>query len=41
MQKITDYFGSMVFGDDAMRDRLPKDVYRALKDTIKEGKEIN
>ncbi len=41
MQKITDYFGSMVFGDDAMRDRLPKDVYRALKDTIKEGKEID
>lgn len=41
MQKITDYFGSMVFGDDAMRDRLPKDVYRALKNTIREGKEID
>jgi len=41
MQKISDYFGSMVFGDDAMRDRLPKDVYRALKNTIREGKEID
>ncbi|MDC7243016.1 MAG: glutamine synthetase III [Pleomorphochaeta sp.] len=41
MQKITDYYGSMVFGDDAMRDRLPKDVYKALKTTIREGKEID
>ncbi len=41
MQKITDYYGSMVFGDDAMRERLPKDVYRALKTTIREGKEID
>ncbi|MGD1815472.1 MAG: glutamine synthetase III [Pleomorphochaeta sp.] len=41
MQQITDYFGSMVFGDDAMRDRLPKDVYRALKNTIREGKVID
>jgi len=41
MQKITDYYGSMVFGDDAMKERLPKDVYRALKNTIREGKEID
>ncbi len=41
MQKITDYFGSLVFGDDAMKERLPKDVYTALKNTIREGKEID
>ncbi len=41
MQKITDYFGSSVFGDDAMKERLPKDVYTALKNTIRQGKEID
>lgn len=41
MQKITDYFGSSVFGDDAMKERLPKEVYTALKNTIREGKEID
>ena len=27
----------MVFGDDVMRDRLPKDIYKALRKTIAEG----
>jgi len=34
-------FGSMVFGDDAMRERLPKDTYLALKETIRKGKDLD
>lgn len=41
METVTDYFGSMVFNDDAMRERLPNDVYKALKRTIAEGKDLD
>lgn len=41
MESIADYFGSMVFNDEVMRERLPKDVYNALKKTIAEGKELD
>lgn len=34
---ITDIFGSMVFGDAVMKERLPKDTYQALKKTIANG----
>ena len=34
---VPEIFGSMVFNDDVMRARLPKDVYKSLKKTIKEG----
>ena len=34
---VPDYFGSMVFGESVMKERLPKDVYKSLKKTIKEG----
>ena len=37
MKKIPELFGSMVFGDEAMRTRLPKDIYKALKKTMQEG----
>ncbi len=41
MESITDYFGSMVFNDETMRERLPKDIYKALMKTIEEGKDID
>ena len=41
MENITDYFGCMVFNDVTMRERLPKDVYKALRRTIEEGKELD
>jgi len=41
MYDLSKDFGSMVFGEEAMRARLPKDVYRALKRTIKEGRELD
>lgn len=34
-------FGSMVFGDDAMKERLPKETYIALKETIRKGKDLD
>ncbi len=37
LSTIPNLFGSRVFGDATMRQRLPKDVYKALKKTIKEG----
>lgn len=36
MNNIPETFGSMVFNDDVMRQRLPKDIYKALKRTVKE-----
>ena len=41
METVADYFGSMVFNDETMRERLPKDVYKALKKTIAEGKDLD
>jgi glutamine synthetase len=34
MNNIPKLFGSMVFNDDVMKKRLPKDVYKALKKTM-------
>jgi glutamine synthetase len=34
---ITELFGSMVFGDAVMKERLPKDIYNALRKTIADG----
>jgi glutamine synthetase len=37
MDKISSVFGSMVFNDVVMRERLPKDIYKALKKNMEEG----
>lgn len=37
MEKITEYFGSMVFDDRVMKARLPEKVYKSLKKTIDKG----
>ena len=37
----SEIFGSNVFGDTAMKDRLPKSVYKALQATIKQGKPLD
>ena len=41
MESVADYFGSLVFNDDVMRERLPKDVYKALRRTVDEGKDLD
>ena len=37
MSTVTEIFGSNVFDDATMRERLPKDTYKALQKTIKDG----
>ena len=37
MEKIPEIYGSLVFNDKIMRDKLPGDVYKALRKTIKKG----
>ena len=37
MKNIPNLFGSMVFNDDVMREKLPKDIYKALKKTMLQG----
>ena len=37
MSSVTEIFGSMVFNDAVMQERLPKEIYRSLKRTIEEG----
>lgn len=41
MKKPDAIFGSMVFGESAMRERLPKDVYRQLLRTIHDGRSLD
>ncbi len=41
MSKVPELFGSMVFNDDVMRDKLPKDVYKSLRKTIEGGKDLD
>ena len=38
---VAEIFGENVFNDAVMRERLPKSVYRKLKKTIVEGKELD
>ncbi len=41
MSKVTEIFGSMVFNDETMKERLPKDAYKALKNTVEEGRPLD
>ena len=41
MKQVQEYFGSMVFNDKVMKDKLSSDVYKSLKKTIQEGKELD
>ena len=36
-QNIPEIYGSLVFNDKIMREKLPKDMYKALKKTIENG----
>ncbi len=38
---VQELFGSSVFNDAVMRERLPKNVYKNLKQTISEGKALD
>lgn len=36
-KNVSELFGSMVFSDAVMKERLPKDIYKALRKTIEDG----
>lgn len=37
MTNVPEIFGSMVFNDAVMKERLPKEIYRALQETVENG----
>lgn len=41
MKNVPEIFGSMVFNDNVMREKLPKDVYKKLVKTIKNGETLD
>ena len=41
MEHIPALFGSMVFNDQVMQERLPRDTYRALKRTMENGRRLD
>jgi glutamine synthetase len=40
MSKVPEMFGSLVFNDTVMKERLPKTIYKALKETRECGKPL-
>ncbi|NLG02588.1 MAG: glutamine synthetase type III [Clostridia bacterium] len=38
---VPEIFGSMVFNDAVMREKLPKDIYKSLRKTIENGKDLD
>ncbi|MDF2949173.1 MAG: glnA3-2 [Sedimentibacter sp.] len=41
MSYISEIFGSMVFNDEVMKERLPKETYKALKKTMLNGESLD
>ncbi len=41
IKNVPELFGSLVFNETVMKERLPKDVYRKLKKTMREGTAID
>lgn len=41
MSNVSELYGSMVFNETAMKNRLPKDTYKALKKTIESGQYLD
>ena len=41
MSHVNEIFGSLVFNDATMREKLPKETYKALKRTIQNGKSLD
>lgn len=41
MSFLTENFGSMLFNDAVMREKLPSDTYKSLKQTIQQGKDLD
>jgi glutamine synthetase len=39
--KVSDYFASMVFHDEVMQNYMPSDVYKSIKNAIKNGTKLD
>ncbi|WP_343377291.1 glutamine synthetase III, partial [Ligaoa zhengdingensis] len=39
--QVPEIFGSLVFNDHVMKERLPKETYKALKRTMEKGKSLD
>ncbi|HCS67837.1 MAG TPA: hypothetical protein DIW34_06590, partial [Oribacterium sp.] len=37
---VPELYGSLVFNDKVMRERLPKDIYKAVHKTIQTGSHL-
>ena len=40
-KNVSEIFGAMVFNDDVMRERLPKEIYKSLMKTVANGRTID
>lgn len=41
MSTVSEFFGSMVFNDTVMKERLPKETYRAMQNAIRDGRRLD
>ena len=41
MSTVSEMFGTMVFNDEVMKERLPEEVYKSLQNTIQNGKHLD
>ena len=41
MKSVPEYFGSMVFNEACMKERLPEETYKAMKKTIRDGRSLD
>ena len=41
MTNVTELFGSMVFNDTVMRERLSQETYEAMQKTIRDGRKLD
>ncbi len=41
MENLAEMFGSKVFNDSTMKERMPREIYKALQKTIKDGKHLD
>ena len=41
MSKVTESFGTMVFNETVMREKLPREMYKKMQATLKKGKRLD
>ncbi|MBQ7789332.1 MAG: glutamine synthetase III [Clostridia bacterium] len=41
MKTVSEFFGTMVFNDEVMKERLPKEVYDSIQNTIQNGRHLD